>query len=529
MNILIIDDERTVLRTVYSQLSEMGLTAKRIDLAESAEEARRLMEQYGYDIFLCDIVMPKEDGISFAKWVLERQPDAKIIFLTAYADIHYMREAISMHSFDYVLQPVEPEDLRNVVERAVAQIKIEQKNRELMNTGAFFQDYEEDILEIGALEYLTGGKDVENTYLRRLVVRHGRSKPGESLYMPVLVQILKSEKKLEEIEKPILRVIYQNILDEVFQSLHVRSIIMLEENRKDFALLLYWNKELSHDRETLVEKLEEFRILAFRVLQTSVAVYCGDFAIPADFASIMSPLLQARDNNVRQESRVFRCWKYMNDAASRSYELQLGTWKKLLDQDYFVNFRESIMTYINGDSHRGNMNASSMMNLHQSVTQIILLYLVDHQISSDRIFDENLNYLTYMNAWQRVDLFENALKHITDRLQEIVGKRNSRDIIQEVIEYIQHHLDRDLAVSEIAEYAGMNSEYLTKLFKKNTGYTLKEYITNEKMESAKMLLATTDLSVTLIAGYVGYGNYSNFTRSFKQLVGCTPAEYRKKS
>ena len=76
MNILIIDDERTVLRTVYSQLSEMGLTAKRIDSAESAEEARRLMEQYGYDIFLCDIVMPKEDGISFAKWVLERQPDA---------------------------------------------------------------------------------------------------------------------------------------------------------------------------------------------------------------------------------------------------------------------------------------------------------------------------------------------------------------------------------------------------------------------------------------------------------------------
>lgn len=65
------------------------------------------------------------------------------------------------------------------------------------------------------------------------------------------------------------------------------------------------------------------------------------------------------------------------------------------------------------------------------------------------------------------------------------------------------------------------------LFKKNTGYTLKEYIVSEKMESAKMLLSTTTLPVTLISSHVGYGNYSNFTRSFKQLVGCTPMEYRK--
>ena len=82
-------------------------------------------------------------------------------------------------------------------------------------------------------------------------------------------------------------------------------------------------------------------------------------------------------------------------------------------------------------------------------------------------------------------------------------------------------------MTEIAEYVGRNPEYLTKVFKKNTEYTLTEYIINEKMESAKLLLATTSLPVTLISSHVGYGNYSNFTRSFKQLVGCTPMEYRK--
>ena len=108
-----------------------------------------------------------------------------------------------------------------------------------------------------------------------------------------------------------------------------------------------------------------------------------------------------------------------------------------------------------------------------------------------------------------------------------MGRGDSRDVVQETRKYIRQHLDCDLSVAEIAEYVGMNPEYLTKLFKKNTGYTLKEYIVSEKMESAKMLLSTTTLPVTLISSHVGYGNYSNFTRSFKQLVGCTPMEYRK--
>ena len=139
-----------------------------------------------------------------------------------------------------------------------------------------------------------------------------------------------------------------------------------------------------------------------------------------------------------------------------------------------------------------------------------------------------LPYLTYMNAWQRYDLFEKTMTHITEKLQKLIGSKDTRDVVQETIKYIRQHLDSDVSVSEIAEFAGMNPEYLTKLFKKNTGYTLKEYIVNEKMESAKMLLATTTLPVTLISSHVGYGNYSNFTRSFKQLTGCTPMEYRSR-
>ena len=291
-------------------------------------------------------------------------------------------------------------------------------------------------------------------------------------------------------------------------------------------MLLYWKRELAYEREVISDKLESFRILSFRVLMTTMAIYCGNVCAPAELPKYSLPLFQAQRDNVRQESRVFLPRENEKEAGSNSYKLQLNIWKKLLEQEQFQDFRDSILSYISND-YRGRMNASGMMNLHQSITQLLLAYLVNHQIGSDVIFDEELPYLTYMNAWQRYDLFEKAMTHITEKLQKLIGSKDTRDVVQETIKYIRQHLDSDVSVSEIAEFAGMNPEYLTKLFKKNTGYTLKEYIVNEKMESAKMLLATTTLPVTLISSHVGYGNYSNFTRSFKQLTGCTPMEYRK--
>ena len=103
MNLIIIDDERTVLDMVIRQLEGISSEIEFIQTASGAKEARMLLEERYYDIFLCDIVMPNEDGITFAKWVLEKYPDVKFIFLTAHADFGYMKEAISMQSFDYVL------------------------------------------------------------------------------------------------------------------------------------------------------------------------------------------------------------------------------------------------------------------------------------------------------------------------------------------------------------------------------------------------------------------------------------------
>lgn len=82
MKILIIDDEQLIRQGVYDQLLEMKLPVDEILIASGADQAREILEHKEIQIFLCDIVMPQEDGITFAKWVLKQYPDSKFIFLT---------------------------------------------------------------------------------------------------------------------------------------------------------------------------------------------------------------------------------------------------------------------------------------------------------------------------------------------------------------------------------------------------------------------------------------------------------------
>lgn len=112
-------------------------------------------------------------------------------------------------------------------------------------------------------------------------------------------------------------------------------------------------------------------------------------------------------------------------------------------------------------------------------------------------------------------------------LAEAEAPDEDQERIRKVISYIQDHLDQDLRRNELAEYVHLNPEYLSKYFKKQTGYLLKDYILLEKMKLAKQLLANTNLSITMVATRVGFFNFSHFSKVFKQLEGMTPGDYRR--
>jgi two-component system response regulator YesN len=74
----------------------------------------------------------------------------------------------------------------------------------------------------------------------------------------------------------------------------------------------------------------------------------------------------------------------------------------------------------------------------------------------------------------------------------------------------------------------LNPSYLSRLFKKETGQSLSDYIGQVRMEEARRLLSQTNMKIVQVAEESGYRNVSHFAKMFKRMTGVTPQEYRNK-
>lgn len=105
-----------------------------------------------------------------------------------------------------------------------------------------------------------------------------------------------------------------------------------------------------------------------------------------------------------------------------------------------------------------------------------------------------------------------------------ISDKNS--IITKVINYIEENYDQDISVSELSQIAGLSDYYFSRLFKKQTGFTLHEYIIKTRIVSAKILLKSTNMSLREVAFQCGFTNESSFSNTFKKITDLTPGAFR---
>ena len=97
--------------------------------------------------------------------------------------------------------------------------------------------------------------------------------------------------------------------------------------------------------------------------------------------------------------------------------------------------------------------------------------------------------------------------------------------LQQVVDYIHAHLDRDLSLKELAAIVQMSAHYFSQLFKQSTGITPHQYVIHCRIERAKELLMQRKLTISDVAKVVGFVDQSHFHRHFKRLVGITPKAF----
>ena len=159
-------------------------------------------------------------------------------------------------------------------------------------------------------------------------------------------------------------------------------------------------------------------------------------------------------------------------------------------------------------------------------------------LTSHAVFDYareviSLGAFDYLLQPARYELIEEKIHGAAERIKsrrrvealerlDSGGENGSISVSDRIIQYIREHIDEKISREELAEKTGFHKDSLTRIFRSETGYGLKEFINNEKIEYAKQLLKTTDRSISEIAMDLGFDSFPHFSQTFKKAEGVSP-------
>ncbi len=141
--------------------------------------------------------------------------------------------------------------------------------------------------------------------------------------------------------------------------------------------------------------------------------------------------------------------------------------------------------------------------------------------------------LYYINKVMEIDTQEDLCAWISNALNDFIesvyASQDARKItqIKPAVDFIETGYDQPIILADVAKAVHLSISRLAHLFKEQMGITIIEYLTNVRIRHAKQLLLATDKSCTEICFKVGFNNQSYFTRTFKEIVGMTPRQFRE--
>ena len=123
-------------------------------------------------------------------------------------------------------------------------------------------------------------------------------------------------------------------------------------------------------------------------------------------------------------------------------------------------------------------------------------------------------------------LHNNMLKTYTKLVAERKLGNPEAAISSKVYSYVEKNINKKLSTVDVAKYLDMNASYIGTQFKKETGISISDYINQAKINEAKRMLLTTEMSIVEIANYLDFSSQSYFHVIFKKIAGTTPKEYK---
>lgn len=499
MKLLVVDDDRYAREGILSCLPLADMGIHHVMQTHDGKTALEIARWFCPDIIITDICMPRMDGMSFAAAVRKVQPECLLIFITGFAEIGYLKQAIELSAVAFVEKPLQPDELLRAVQNAIS------RHRERMTADQRSESLQKLRRQQAAAMMMRTHKDMQE--LRNLCAKIGF--PTEAAFCCLALRPMSGN------VHDVLDVLVQTAAKSGFD-----CAAELREDRTIHAVLAAGKRRQPEMLSDLIAALHK-RLPGIVTAEGMVVSSLDRVCESRKAASWMleGSFYDAENTHFPYETRgavdvlsvdTYAQFARLLDEAP----VQLPAWLDDLMarvKDVRCDRVESVKTLM----------LSMLRELYRRTPE---LYGKVYGISQ---YSELEDYVTSVTS---IEQFREMLSVLFEQLgaMEDTSSRFSQ-VVRDAKSFIAQHIhEPELGLKEIAAQVNFSAAYLNVVFRTEIGMTVKQYLIDSRIREAKRLLKDPAVRISEIALRCGYSNSNYFAKAFKESTGLTPGEYRER-
>lgn len=517
--VLLVDDEEDIREGISRKMDWLGLGFSLVGEAANGQDALELAESLRPDVILTDIKMPFMDGLELCRILTDRLPAARFVVFSGFDAFEYAKQAIQMNVVEYILKPINADELSAVLRRLKDQL--DQERAERRNVELLRSRYTENLPVLRELFYAN--------------LLDGHIEPGTERERAARLDI-----DLQGEEWAVGLAYIGSDRRDALSTLSVQKL--LEESlTADRCRLTLYNDWVA----VIVSLTESFTIYdLIRVLDrvcTLAASYLGltlTVGVGAPCKELSGMARSAAEARTALEYRSM---------VGRGQVIYIGDLEP--DGGQVLTFEEADERTLTAAVRLGSEQevrdaaaalAGKIREANSSAGQynLFLMELVTHLMKMTRrsgvgveeVFGTGFSLPIQDSALPSLEELEDWCAERYLRLRTLIRRRqtdSAGQTVETAKEYIrQHYAESDLSVEKLCAYLHLSSTYFSTLFKRETGTSFTAYVTTVRMEAAAEAIRDTEEKTYLIAQRCGYEDPNYFSYVFKRHFGVTPTKYR---
>jgi len=523
-SLMVVDDEEYAVLGITKGIDWFGIGITRIFEAYGADEALEIFKTETIDVLICDIEMPGCNGIQLLDWVNEYSPETRTIFLTGHANFAYAQKAVQLDCVDYLLKPVDYEELKQGVSGALNMIKKEKEKSYAIERysklweqqkpnliGHFWQDVLGERISCN-VEKFTEAFQVYDMHI--------------NISDKILLILIKVEYWLEEMnarEREVKRFTIRSISSEIILDSLEGAVI--QDHSGNNLVIIYSHKDINE--ALLADRCNSFINNCNISLKCHLSCYISEPGAVEDIVKTYRQLLKVEYDNIVIPNSILYQREYIESAKYEIVMPSFSQWTVLLETGRKDELTRNMKDFLESIGCR-QATKEMLEAFYYGVIHMIYDVLHKNKILVNKALNmkETVQAGLYINSIQQMRSWAvHIINEAADYLKDF--KKCESAIVLEIKNYIEKHIFDDFTLADMANDIHFNQDYMSRVFKKESGTILSDYIVFRRMNMAKKLLEDSSGNISDIAGKLTYSHYSHFSRVFRNIIGVTPQEYRK--